>query len=72
MNYVWSDEEESQGQGAPCDCNECTCEEPAEDVPEEIEELDNLDVVDVDDAPAEVEQEEHTQPEATFEEQFAF
>lgn len=68
--------DENDNEGAPCDCKECTYEEPVEDIPEEIaKDLDDMDAVNVTDAPVEVEQEEqeeHAQPEVTFEEQFAF
>lgn len=68
--------DENNNEGTPCDCEECTCEEPAEDIPEEIaKDLDDMDAVNATDGPVEVEQEEqeeHAQPEVTFEEQFAF
>ena len=71
--YIVTIKDENDNEGAPCDCNECACEEPAEDIPEEIaKDLDDMDAANVTDAPVEVEQEEHAQPEVTFEEQFAF
>lgn len=71
--YIVTIKDENDNESAPCDCKECTCEEPAEDIPEEIaKDLDDMDAVNVTDAPVEVEQEEHAQPEVTFEEQFAF
>ena len=74
--YIVTINDENDNEGAPCDCKECACEEPSEDIPEEIaKDLDDMDVVNVTDAPVEaeqVEQEEHAQPEVTFEEQFAF
>lgn len=71
--YIVTINDENDNEGTPCDCNECSCEEPAEDIPEEIaKDLDDMDAANVTDAPVEVEQEEHAQPEVTFEEQFAF
>lgn len=71
--YIVTINDENDNEGTPCDCNECACEEPVEDIPEEIaKDMDDMDAVNVTDAPVEVEQEEHAQPEVTFEEQFAF
>ena len=71
--YIVTIKDENDNEDTPCDCKECACEEPAEDIPEEIaKDLDDMDAVNVTDTPAEVEQEEHAQPEVTFEEQFAF
>ena len=71
--YIVTIKDENDNEGAPCDCKECTCDEPSEDIPEEIaKDLDDMDAANVTDAPVEVEQEEHAQPEVTFEEQFAF